>query len=138
MKANREIYALDYAIVEFTSAVDSLLRFATNDVLEPQIAGGLNVQTEKLSEHEIRVRIRPVSWPTDSQLSVRFQRTGRSWKAIEGSFFAQQLSRRFRNVDFDCYWSPLGFYKFSGKGDENQKVIARLYALRSTATTSQS
>ncbi len=133
MKSKREIHMIDYAVVEFVSALDHLFRFAINP-LELQIVGGLDVETESCSSLEVRIRIRPVSWPTTSQIYARFQKNRRegegSWKAFEGILLARHLPREFSEFAFECQWDLNGYYRFRGRGTGDEALLKRLHTAR--------
>ena len=136
MKRLREIQAIDYAVVELVSALDQLFRFSVNPSAL-QIAGGLNVEVERWSPIETRVRIRPASWPARSSIFARFQKNMRegegSWKAFEGSLIALHLGDNGLEFRFNCEWDGNGHYRFGGKGTEDEQLLKHLLATR-TAT----
>jgi|SRR3989344_3683150 len=133
MKMKREIHALDYAVVELVSALEGLFRFAINP-LELKIAGGLNIEKDIRSVYEVRVRIRPVSWPEGSQIFARFHKGGEdAWKAFKGNFIATHLPSEFSDFHFSCEWDMNGYYRFRGSGTSDQALFDRLlYAQAAT------
>lgn len=131
--AKREIHALDYAIVELVSALDQLFRFAVNPIAL-QIAGGLNTEVEEHSPIEMQVRVRPTSWPNTSWIFIRFQKNMRegegSWKAFEGRLIARHLPEEVSEFRFNCEWDLNGYYRFGGKGTEDEQLFKRLLTAR--------
>lgn len=133
MKKTRMIGALDYAVVEFLCALNHLFRFAINS-MELGIAGGLDIKAEVCAANQMRVKIRPASWPESSQISVRFQKDYRegegSWKAFEGAMVARHLPDRFSEFFFDCGWDSNGYYRFGGKSVESERLLEYLHTAR--------
>lgn len=126
----REIYALDYGIVELVSGLDSLFHFAV-DPEALKIAGGLNVEMNgNMFPDDTQVWIHPVSWPDGSGISARFQKVGGEWKAFEGSLLALHLTEEFARFTFECTWDYAGHYRFRGRGTTDEKVLDRLLAAR--------
>ena len=132
----REIHAFDFAIVEFVSALDRLFRSTVNPT-GLKIAGGLNVEMEKHLPTEVRVRIRPASWPTTSWIYVRFQKNyieGEGpWKAFEGNLVARHLPQEFSEFAFECRWDSDGYYRFRGRGTDDERTLRQILIAKAAA-----
>lgn len=130
MKRKREVYALDYAIVECVSALERLFRSSVHPLIL-SIAGGLNIEAETVNEPspEIRVWIRPVSWPTGNRIYARFCRTGEGlWAAFEGALIARHLPHEMSEFTFECSRRLDGEYDFRGRGTADKALLKLLLA----------
>ena len=139
MKLTCDIYSLEYAIVEFASAIEALLRFVNGVVPgDPQIAGILNIEIEEVNEIVSGIRIHPASWPESSQFFATLMKDNYgTWKAYEGSLSAPHLFPEPDVICFKCFWNQLGRYEFIGENDAEKEFISALYARRSSAFTPQ-
>ena len=128
MERKRELHLLDVCVVELISALETLF-WSSDPTKRLNAFGSLNFEVfEEVGSgvnKEVRVRIRPVSWPPTSLITARFWRNERMWHPFEGTVQAVHIGCEPFSVGgfpFRCQRAGHALV-FTGAGTLEQKFI---------------
>lgn len=133
VKVKREITAFEYAVVEIVCALDRLFRFSTY----PFVTGGLDIEYAVTMQTTQSVRIIPNGWTEGNRIFLRFHKDVGEWKAFEGNIIARHLPQEFSRFAFECHWDLNGYYRFRGKGTDDEILFKRLLTDRGVTEMKQ-